>query len=400
VANESQRPALEMGGQAVIEGVLMRTRHGYSVALRRLSGEILVRSVPYRSLAAKWPWLKRPFVRGALGLFEMLAIGYQALRFSAEVAEADALEQERREKAEKNPAAAAAGSGADGGANVPVQDTAARGALPRDAASAWRDWAMTATLLLSLAVAVGMMVVAPNLLAAGLSAALLWLGWIATPIREEQAPVVYNLIAGGFRAVILFGYIWAISRLQEIRRVFEFHGAEHKAVFAYENGDPLTVERAQRYTTLHPRCGTSFLVVVLVVSVIVFAAIAWVYPAVWPGFVEAPFVVKKLFIFAGHILALPLLASVSYEFLKFSAHCRERHGALAWLAWPGLQTQRLTTRPPDDAQVEVALAALRAALEISEDMTEERIETFPAAGESEAPAAPSLAQPAAATVAG
>ncbi len=400
MANESQRPALEMGGQAVIEGVLMRTRHGYSVALRRLSGEILVRSVPYRSLAAKWPWLKRPFVRGALGLFEMLAIGYQALRFSAEVAEADALEQERREKAEKNPAAAAAGSGADGGANVPVQDTAARGALPRDAASAWRDWAMTATLLLSLAVAVGMMVVAPNLLAAGLSAALLWLGWIATPIREEQAPVVYNLIAGGFRAVILFGYIWAISRLQEIRRVFEFHGAEHKAVFAYENGDPLTVERAQRYTTLHPRCGTSFLVVVLVVSVIVFAAIAWVYPAVWPGFVEAPFVVKKLFIFAGHILALPLLASVSYEFLKFSAHCRERHGALAWLAWPGLQTQRLTTRPPDDAQVEVALAALRAALEISEDMTEERIETFPAAGESEAPAAPSLAQPAAATVAG
>ncbi len=400
MANESQRPALEMGGQAVIEGVLMRTRHGYSVALRRLSGEILVRSVPYRSLAAKWPWLKRPFVRGALGLFEMLAIGYQALRFSAEVAEADALEQERREKAEKNPAAAAAGSGADGGANVPVQDTAARGALPRDAASAWRDWAMTATLLLSLAVAVGMMVVAPNLLAAGLSAALLWLGWIATPIREEQAPVVYNLIAGGFRAVILFGYIWAISRLQEIRRVFEFHGAEHKAVFAYENGDPLTVERAQRYTTLHPRCGTSFLVVVLVVSVIVFAAIAWVYPAVWPGFVEAPFVVKKLFIFAGHILALPLLASVSYEFLKFSAHCRERRGALAWLAWPGLQTQRLTTRPPDDAQVEVALAALRAALEISEDMTEERIETFPAAGESEAPAAPSLAQPAAATVAG
>ncbi len=381
-----ETPQLEMGGQAVIEGVLMRTRHGYSVAVRRLSGQILVRSVPFRSLARKYPLLKAPFIRGASALFEMLAIGYQALRFSAEVAEADARAAENKTPANSASATtrtddASAGLAASASfanapaapsANPPAAPSPEHNPLPQDAISAWSSWAMTGVFVVSMAVAVAMMVVLPNLLAAALGKGLVWAGLSAKPLVEEHSPLYYNLVSGLFRAAILLGYIWAIARLEDIRRVFQYHGAEHKAVFAFETSGPLTVERAQTFGTLHPRCGTSFLVVVLVVSIVVFAFVAWLYAALWPGFPALPFFIKKLLIFLGHIVMLPVVAGVSYEYLKWTARRCDKGGLWRWIVWPGLQVQRITTQPPADAQVEVALVALQSALRIAPEELEER----------------------------
>jgi len=379
---DSTETRLEMGGQAVLEGVLMRTRHGYSVAVRRSSGDVVVRSVPFRPLRAKYPFLKAPFLRGAVSLFEMVAIGVRALQFSADEMEKDLSERERREKeasggeaAEPAPAEEREASGV-GGDEAPTREGAIT-PLPEDAASVWSNRAMAAMLIVSLTAAVALMVILPNLLAEGT-------GWVAkwithnpaegNPFAEDKRPLLYNLISGGFRAIILLGYIGLISRLQEIRRVFEYHGAEHKAVFALESGGPLTVEKARTFTTLHPRCGTSFLVVVVAVSIVVFALVAWAYAEIWPGFTSLPFAGKKGLILLGHIVALPVVAGGSYEFLKLSARLSERGGAWRWLIWPGLQTQRLTTRPPDDGQVEVALVALNAALAIRPGESEQRVE--------------------------
>lgn len=392
-----------MGGQAVIEGVLMRSRQGYSVALRRSNGDVLVRSVPFRSLTSRFRALKLPFVRGGLALFEMMAIGYQALRFSAEEADKDA----RRQELEKQASDAASSGGSAQSPASPTSPTSPTSpasapisaapepqpssttspppaeALPQDAVSAWSSWAMAGIFLFSFGLAIAMMVVAPNLLTALLGRSWAYAAGLETgnPLVEEQRPLLYNLVSGGFRAMILLGYIWGISRLPEIRRVFEYHGAEHKAVFALESGGPLTSAHAQTFTTLHPRCGTSFLVIVLAVSILVFACVAWAYAAFWPGFAQLPFLVKKALIFVGHIIVLPVVAGCSYEFLKVSARCASRGTLQRWLIWPGLQVQRITTQPPDDSQVAVALISLRAALAIGPDQKEECTWVVPAGQE-------------------
>ncbi len=257
---------------------------------------------------------------------------------------------------------------------------------PDDALSIFKDFITkdpdSSAAYVSFGIALVLMVVVPNLLAEGvgrLANSISDAPAASNPFAEEKRPLLYNLVSGGFRAVILFGYIGFISRIREIRRVFQYHGAEHKAVFAFETGGPLTTERAQTFSTHHPRCGTSFLVVVVAVSIVVFAFVAWAYVAAWPGFASLPFVVKKVLILLGHIVALPVVAGVSYEFLKLSARWSERGGVWRWLVWPGLQTQRLTTRPPDDRQVEVALLALKAALAIQPGATERQVELIPPA---------------------
>jgi uncharacterized protein YqhQ len=258
-------------------------------------------------------------------------------------------------------------------------NAAATTLLPQDAASVWTNWAMVGMIVFSFGIALVLMVVVPNLLAEGvgrLANSISVAPAASNPFAEEKRPLLYNLVSGGFRAVILLGYIGFISRIREIRRVFQYHGAEHKAVFAFETGGPLTTERAQTFSTHHPRCGTSFLVVVVAVSIVVFAFVAWAYAAAWPRFVSLPFAVKKALIRLGHIVALPVVAGVSYEFLKLSARWSDRGGAWRWLVWPGLQTQRLTTRPPDDSQVEVALLALKAALAIQPGENERRVEVI------------------------
>jgi uncharacterized protein YqhQ len=284
------------GGQAVIEGVMMRGRQEMAVAVRAPSGEILVWSEPLKSsrLARRVrPW---PFVRGAILLGDTLALGMRALMFSAALAMPNQPD-----------------AGADG-------DDSPRGL------NAKPIWFAVATAVLF---AIGLFFVLPLLATALLD-------------RYIDSAFVSNLVEGGIRLAILLGYVLAIGRLPEIRRVFAYHGAEHKAIHAWEAGDDLSVEQVRRHPLEHPRCGTGFLLVVMLLSVVVFILI---------GRPDLPVRI------ASRIVLIPLIAGVAYEFLKFGG----RH-ATRWLTrvllTPGMRLQRATTRQPDDAILEVAIAAL------------------------------------------
>jgi len=350
IDNASATPRLEMGGQAVIEGVLMRSRTGYAVALRRDDGRIVVSQVPYAPLSRRWRLLKLPILRGATALVEMMAIGTRALRWSAEEFEKALLRADAK--------AAAGASGPPSEATV----------LPKSAGEAWRQAGFIGMITVSLAIVVFMVVIAPNLLAA-LLGKVPWLhDWAlrrgTLGFAEENHPVLFNLVSGCFRALILVLYVWVISLNSDIRRVFQYHGAEHKAVLALEDGAEVTVAGAQKHDTLHPRCGTTFLAVVVLVSIIFFSLSAAALVAYVSGFPDWSFLARKGVTFLTHILLLPLVAGTAFELMKFCAK-RPRNPVCALLLWPGFRFQRLTTRPPEDAQVEVAIVALLAALAIA-----------------------------------
>ena len=288
-----------LGGQAVLEGVMMRASGAYAVAVRKKGGEV----VTLRREVARWsdrhPSLKAPVLRGVAVLFQSMALGIRALNYSAE----QAIEE------------------APGEARKPSSG----------------GWALTFSLLFAVLFAVGLFFYLPLLI---------------TDFLARLAPglgnaVAFNLVEGAVRIALFIGYILAISAMGDMRRVFQYHGAEHKVVSAYEAGDPLTVDGARRHSTLHPRCGTSFLLFVMVIAMLVFSLI--------PG--SAPFAVKL----GARILLLPLIAGASFEVLRLSARNR-RQGLFALLVAPGLWLQRLTTREPSDDQLQVAIEALRAAL--------------------------------------
>lgn len=337
---------LELGGQAVIEGVLMRSREGYAVALRRPEGRIVVRQVPWRSFSRRLPLLKFPVVRGVVSLLEMMTIGTRALHWSAMEFEAGLRRKRSPSPDDEEDAAAVAGPG---------------------------RLHLAGLIALSLGVAVFLVVVAPSLLAA-LTALLLPLHWYAEwrgtlGFSEENHPLAYNVLSGAFRAAILLGYIWLIARNDDVRRVFQYHGAEHKAVRAYEEGVEVTVGRAQAHDTLHPRCGTTFLAVVVLISIVAFAAASASLVAFVGGYPDWGWWQRKGLAFLSHLAVLPLVAGISFELMKFCArHAKKR--PCAWILWPGYRLQRLTTRRPDDYQVEVAIVAMLAALAIQpEDRT-------------------------------
>ncbi len=292
--NERSSDRVAYGGQAVIEGVMMRGRQEMAVAVRAPSGEILVWSEPLRSsrLARRVrPW---PFIRGAILLGDTLALGVRALMFSASLA-------------------------------MPNQPSQDGNDSPRGL-NAKPIWFTVATAVLF---SIGLFFVLPLLATALLD-------------RYIDSAFVSNLVEGTIRLAILLGYVLAIGRLPEIRRVFAYHGAEHKAIHAWEAGDDLTVEHVRRHPLEHPRCGTGFLLVVMLLSVVVFILI---------GRPDLPIRI------ASRIVLIPLIAGVAYEFLKFGG----RH-ATRWLTrlllTPGMRLQRATTRQPDDAILEVAIAAL------------------------------------------
>jgi uncharacterized protein YqhQ len=284
------------GGQAVIEGVMMRGRREMAVAVRAPSGEIVVWSEPIASsrLARRVrPW---PFVRGAILLGDTLALGLRALMFSASLAAPD---QPNETEASRSPA---------------------------DPPQGKRLWL---TISAAVLFAIALFFVLPLLATALLD-------------RFIDSAVVSNVVEGAIRLAILIGYVLAIGRLPEIRRVFAYHGAEHKAIHAWEAGDDLTVERVRRHPLEHPRCGTGFLLVVMLLSVVVFLLL---------GRPSLPFRI------ASRIFLVPIIAGVAYEMLKFGG----RHAG-RWLTrvllTPGMHLQRATTRQPDDAILEVAIAAL------------------------------------------
>jgi uncharacterized protein YqhQ len=298
--SEPVRPYI--GGQAVIEGVMMRAPKCMSVAVRRPDGSIAVREGPLRAKYLNGPFSKVPGLRGVVMLVESMSLGYGALRFSAE----QQMTEEERKKVE--------GSG---------------GAM----------W-------ISIAFALGLFILLPQGLTTGL-AKLVGAEW-------DLTSPAFHAITGGFKLLVFTLYITLIGMVAEVRRVFQYHGAEHKTIFAYEQQLPLTVENVRKQSTLHPRCGTTFLVIVIAVSIVLGAVAA---PLLLPN---AKGALGQAQVFLLRVALLPFVAAISYELQRFSARYCTR-GPLRVLLYPGFLFQKITTREPDDAQLEVAIAAMEVA---------------------------------------
>ncbi len=284
-----------IGGQAVIEGVMMRGLSGYSIAVRQPDGGVAIKKDKLVSIAKKYPVLKWPVIRGSVVLVQSLILGMRALNYSASVA----------------------GEGEEG----------------EEMSSA----AIAGTMAMALVLAVGVFILAP-------------LG-LTNLIRHYLLPgmgnLTYNIVDGVIRALFFFIYILSISFMNEIRRVFQYHGAEHKTVYTFEAGEDLTVENARTKSTLHPRCGTSFLMFVMAISILVFSLV--------PS--SAPFIAKV----GARVVLLPLIAGLAYEIIRFSAR-HLTNPVCRLLTRPGMWLQKITTQEPDDKQLEIAIVALREAL--------------------------------------
>ena len=298
------------GGQAVIEGVMMRGRSAMAVAVRHPSGEVVVHTEPLASRVHRSVWAKRPFIRGVLMLWDTLSLGMKALVFSANVALEEEDDEDKQQQTVKEQT-----------------ETAAK--------DAFQGGVMWGTMILAMVFGIGLFFVSPLLL---------------TRLVEHLLPNAAASVAveGLIRIALFFGYVWLIGRLADVRRVFAYHGAEHKTINAYEAGEPLTPERVGRYSVAHPRCGTAFLLYVVVLSIFVF------------GLLGRPSLPLRI---ATRIAFVPVIASVAYEVIRFSAR-RQSNRAVRVLLIPGLALQSLTTREPDDSQVQVAIAALERVLEV------------------------------------
>ncbi|MGD0845551.1 MAG: DUF1385 domain-containing protein [Geobacteraceae bacterium] len=301
---------INIGGQAVIEGVMMRAPRSMAIAVRRASGEIVVKRDMVVPLSERFPVVKLPIVRGAVALFSSLITGIKALNFSAN----EAMVEEEGEGGKEELS----------------------------------SWAMVGTMAIAFGFGILLFFILPL---------------YATKLLTQLAiisdnNIVFNLVDGVIRVAVFLLYIWSISRMKDIQRVFQYHGAEHKSIFAFEAGDELTVANVRGYSRLHPRCGTSFLLIVMLVSIVIFSLI----PKLWPFYMKA----------GARVILLPLIAGVSYEFLKWSA--RNDHSPLVKLIIaPGLALQRLTTREPDDSQLEVAIRSMQEALEMNAGYKDDRL---------------------------
>jgi uncharacterized protein YqhQ len=335
-----------IGGQALIEGVMMRSPHSYAAVVRRRDGALIVKEeemVDPRKGVKAWP-----LVRGVTTLVEALKLGHASLRFSAEIYEKDLEEADAEEKAKlaaRPPSTLAA-------LTMPIialltAEPDEPIAAPKSDPKQKEDPKKKLFTILSIVFALGLFVALPQAFAQGTSSLL--------KLDLEVRSVGFQLITGVAKLVIIVGYMLAIRRLPEIYRVFQYHGAEHKSIHAYEAGEELLVQNARTKTTLHPRCGTTFLVMVALVSIVVFSAIGTFFPDLGLGKLGdnvAFFVMKLPF--------LPLIAAVTFEIQRFLA--KYGKGPLRVLMWPGFLVQKITTIEPDDKQLEVALAALRSTL--------------------------------------
>jgi uncharacterized protein YqhQ len=309
---------LQVGGQAVIEGVMMRAPGRIATAVRRSNGEIVVKKQDYVSLAEKNKIFKLPILRGAVGLVEMMFIGIETLNFSAEVAMRD-IEAEKHSK---------------NNGNAPKKE------------KKQSNLKLALTVLFSLVVGIAIFFITPLLITTKL-------------FNVEQDAFWFNFIAGGIRLTILLGYLIIISLMKDVKRLFEYHGAEHKAVFTFESQGALTVDSAKLFTRFHPRCGTSFILIVMITAMLLFSIFDSVL-ILWIGKVSLPIRLMT------HIPLIPLVGGVAYEFIRWSAK-KSTTTVGKMLVAPGLWLQRITTSEPDGPQMEVALVAIKCALGIEDD---------------------------------
>jgi len=321
------------GGQAVIEGVMMRGKHSWGMAVRRPSGGIARVAYPLESLGSRHRWLRLPVVRGIISLYESMSLGIKALGISANIGleDPDAESAPAPGEADNSPETGGGEAGAP-----PAESAPATPAAAEKPAFGWKE--LTVTVLLAVAFAVGLFVAVP----------------LAVVKYFEDVfanPFLFNLVEGIIRIVIFILYIVVISFLPDLRRVFQYHGAEHKVIHAYESCGRPDAQRAVKFSPRHPRCGTGFLLLVMVIAVFLFAVV---------GKPSLPWLVLS------RILGIPLIIGISYEIgIKWAG--RHPNGFFARiLLWPGIQLQRLTTREPTPDQLEVAAAALEEVMKMDE----------------------------------
>jgi len=300
-------PALEeggeetlVGGQAVLEGVMMRSPHAWAIACRKPSGQVVTHSEPLERLSEKHKWMGWPVLRGVMTLGHAMTLGFRALKFSANAA-LDELQP----------------------------------ATPDKKKIEISGWLAALNMIISVGFFIFMYKFIPLLAATELKR--------VSPVFGEQ--IVFNLVDGFVRIALFLLFIWGVSRMRDIHRVFEYHGAEHKTVYAFESGDPLEIPAVQKYTTYHPRCGTSFLMTVMIISILVYTLIP-----------VTTFAAR----FAVRIALLPVIAGLSYEIIRFAA--KHRGSLFALMTAPGLWLQRITTQPPSDEQAHCAIVALNEAM--------------------------------------
>ncbi|MCK4574198.1 MAG: DUF1385 domain-containing protein [candidate division Zixibacteria bacterium] len=310
-------PDLNVGGQAVIEGVMMRSSDRIATAVRVPDGQILVKTEDYKSLSSRHKLLNIPILRGAITFVEMLIIGIRTLNFSGEIA----IKEAEKEEAEKN--------------GTTYEDKPRKANSIMLAGSAF------------FAIALGIFIFFFIPLA------------ISSFFNVEKNAVWFNLIAGAIRLTMFVAYIWVLSLFNDFKRIFQYHGAEHKSIYAYEMSDELTPERAACHTRLHPRCGTSFILIVALFAIMAYAVSDTIY-TIYTG--QPPVLLTR---FAIHFSLLPFVAGGSYELLKLSGRTRENK-LTRLLISPGLWLQKITTDEPSMDQLEVAIAALEASVGITE----------------------------------
>ncbi len=294
-------PKQDIGGQAVIEGVMMRSKRNIVTAVRK-KGKIIYKK---DKIKKKPKWMQFFFIRGIVNLVEMLIIGIKTLNWSAS--------QQIEEKEEIS------------------------------------NFAIALTLIIAFAFAIVLFLLLPY--------ALTYL----IGIREISNPIWFNVIDGIIKAGILILYVYLISLMKEIRKVFQYHGAEHKAVFCYEDNKKLTVENAKKYSTLHPRCGTAFLIIVIIIGIFLFSFIPIIAESIYSNINNIHWLLKRAILFISRILLLPIIAGFAYEALKFGAK-HQQNPIFKALTLPGLWIQKITTKEPSKKQLEVGIAALKKVL--------------------------------------
>ena len=308
-------PALEggeetlVGGQAVLEGVMMRSPHAWAIACRKPSGEVSTHSEPLERLSEKHKWMAWPVVRGVITLGHAMALGFRALKFSANVA-LDEMQASMPEKAKPEKKLEISG------------------------------WIATVNIIISVGFFIFMYKFLPLVATTELKK--------VNPVFSGQ--IIFNLVDGVIRMALFLLFIWGTSLLRDIRRVYEYHGAEHKTVYAFENGDPLETAAVQKYSTYHPRCGTSFLMTVMIISILAYMAVP--VTTFWARF-------------GVRIALLPVITGLSYEIIRYSA--KHRGSLFAVMTAPGLWLQRITTQPPADEQAQCAIIALDHAMALEKE---------------------------------
>jgi len=315
---KNEKHITSIGGQAILEGVMMRGPFKTAMAVRKPDGEIECR-IDENGSKSKNKFLKLPIIRGCVNFISSLVLGMKAIMFSAEFIDLE--EEETESKFDKW--------------------------LEEKFGDKVKDIVIYVAIALSLVLSVGLFILLPTAIAQGIQELFEWLGFA----HFSSTGGFLSTVEGFVKLLIFLTYMFLISRMKDIRRVFEYHGAEHKTIACYEAGEELTVENVRKHTRFHPRCGTSFLLIVMIVSIAIYALL--------PGFNEYSAIVRLLLRMGTRILLLPVVAGLSYEVIKLAG---KSNGCVRSLTKPGLWLQRLTTIEPDDSQIEVAIHSMKAVI--------------------------------------